>query len=99
MIINANFLQIDKHKISKLLYEAVNNINIDELQYGELEKNMVSAVIRDIINQKDISIKIDPKVLAYYLLITYPEYIKENEIVDSLVESLSEFCDGKDDIA
>gem|GEM_PF-6596448 len=68
------------------------------LIYGKIEKNNVCKVLRDMILQKSDAIVVYPKILAYYLLITRPEYIVDDKVdMDELLLSFQSTCDSIQD--
>jgi hypothetical protein len=79
-------------EIYKHLYAAIYSNNPGGLQYGKVEQTTVCSVLQDIIKQKNASIEIDPKALAYYLLLTNPEYIAANDSINDLIESFIQVC-------
>ncbi|HJK86941.1 MAG TPA: tetratricopeptide repeat protein [Candidatus Megaira endosymbiont of Nemacystus decipiens] len=87
-----DILNINNDTITNYLYRAINCDNIVGLGYGKIEQNSVCDILQNLIKEKNSTIIIHPKILAYYLLITNPEYIKEDDDVETLLKSLDELC-------
>ncbi|WP_341793712.1 MULTISPECIES: tetratricopeptide repeat protein [unclassified Rickettsia] len=90
-------LDIKTHLISKYLYTAMSSDNTEGLEYGILEKNSICTILKSIIEQENKAVRVNPKILAYYLLIKYPEYIFENDNINTLLKSLHDYCDRLQD--
>ena len=99
LIINSknDSLKVEHQEISKYLYKTINCYNVENLQYGRIEKNSVCDKLLHIIKEKNDTISVNPKILAYYLLITNPEYITEGDSVENLLNSLKYICDNQQD--
>ena len=70
------------------LYSAIASDDVDGLSYVQLDKDGICRVLSDIIKQKNADIEVNPKALAYYLLITHPEYTIEGpEMANALLET------------
>lgn len=85
-------LIVDSSEISKHLYAAINSNNLGGLQHGKIEQTTVCSILQDLIKQKNATVKVDPKVLAYYLLLTHPQYVLENDKVNDLVQGFTKAC-------
>jgi len=101
LIMNINKLATDPQKISNHLYAAIENKYNSDLLYGRLEQNSVCNLLKDIIKEKNTTIiTLSSKTLAYYLLTIYPEFIREPDTTDSLLDSFFVHCDNlQDEIA
>ncbi|MGC0372443.1 MAG: hypothetical protein DGJ47_001156, partial [Rickettsiaceae bacterium] len=97
LIVNENYkkLQIDKEAIAQYLYESVYCNNLGELSYGIIEKDTVCPVLQNLIKDLDTKIEVDPKILAYHLLITNPEYAMEGH---NVAEDLLEYANSNEEI-
>ncbi|MGC0372444.1 MAG: hypothetical protein DGJ47_001157, partial [Rickettsiaceae bacterium] len=95
LIVNENYkkLQIDEEAIAQYLYESVYCNNLGGLSYGMLEKHTICPTLQNLIQDPDTSIEVDPKVLAYHLLITNPEYTMEGH---NAAEDLLEYASNID---
>lgn len=100
LIMNADCLNIDPQEITYHLYSAIGGNEDSNLRYNEIEQNSVCNVLRDLIKEKNVPITISSKTLAYYLLITHPEYIREIDSPNGLLDSFRVHCNKlQDDIA
>lgn len=76
LILNKNKLAIDSSIISYHLYSVIQTESDETiLSYGRLEKNSVSPSIKKLIEKTKEAVQINPKALAYHLLLNNPEYI------------------------
>jgi tetratricopeptide (TPR) repeat protein len=82
--------------ISDLLYDIISSDG-EDLIYGVIEQNSVCRVLSDIIKQRNASVKINSKVLAYYLLITNSEYIREEDNIELVLNDF--FAEAVDEIS
>jgi len=84
--------------ISKHLYAAIKSGNDGSgLGYGNLEKNSVSPFLKSMILEKNNPITINPKILAYYLLIKHPEFIKAGDSLDNVLTLFTQACNNSQD--
>lgn len=92
LILNKGVLSIYPNIISKHLYEVIyGEDDGSALQYGKIEKNSVCKKLKELVEQNKTTITINPKALAYHLLITNPEYIVESgDAVESTIKNLIE---------
>ena len=99
LIINkdSDVLKITSQEISKQLYAAINCDNMGGLQYGKIEQDSICDILQNLIKQKNATISINPKVFAYYLLTTHPEYIKNGDSIENLLALFRSYCDNLQD--
>ena len=90
-------LNVTSQEISKQLYAAINCHNMVGLQYGKMQKNSTCEILQNLIKQKNATISINPKVLAYYLLTTHPECIKDGDSIEKLLALFRSYCDNLQD--
>jgi tetratricopeptide (TPR) repeat protein len=67
------------------------------LKYGKIEQNTVCNMLKDIIVHQNKIITITPQVLAYYLLIKYPEYRDAGETIERLLLAFESKCEQMQD--
>ena len=91
---NSNDFIVSSQEISNHLYIAINSGNRGDLNYGKMEQNSICAILAELINQKNNIIETDSQTLAYYLLIKNPQYIKEDDNIESLLQSFTSYCEN-----
>ncbi|PCJ28981.1 MAG: hypothetical protein COA94_03080, partial [Rickettsiales bacterium] len=84
-------------EISPHLHAAISSDNMSDLPYGRAEKDSVCEILQNLLSQRNAAIQVNPKVLAYYLLIKYPECMQETNTPDPLLKALRSHCDNLQD--
>ena len=97
LILNMNSLIIDPQEISKHLYAAIESKNIGGLQYGKIEQTSVCNILQELMKQKNTTINVDPKVLAYYLLATHSKFLIKDDKLEELLDSFCSYCNSMQD--
>jgi tetratricopeptide (TPR) repeat protein len=93
-------LKVALQAVSKHLYAAINYNNTEGLEYGKIEKDSICDILQNLIKQKNSTIQVNPKALAYYLLISNPEYIKDGDSIEFLLGAFKSYCDNlRDEIS
>ena len=92
---DSEILNIDKLKITEYLYNVINSDNIGILEYEVTAQKTVCDILQKIIEEKNASVIINPKILAYYLLIDNPEYIKEGH---NIIQDVLNYVDYNNEV-
>lgn len=93
LMIHGRALSIDRSEISDNLHKALNiDSGADCLNYYILDKNNVCPLIKQILQQKQKIVSINSKIFAHYLLITNQQYLKAEDKIEKLIESLDLLC-------
>ncbi|HJK87156.1 MAG TPA: tetratricopeptide repeat protein [Candidatus Megaira endosymbiont of Nemacystus decipiens] len=96
-----NNIEVNSDKVSGLLYKVINTKEDNsELGYRKTEKNFVLPIIKKLIEANEDNIIINPKTLAYYMLIANPEYIVEGDNIEDITKQFEEHCNYlKDEVS
>ena len=97
LILNAKALEaqnilVTKDQITELLYSTIASENTSGLSYSQAEKNNVVSLIKELLSVENKVVIIQPKSLAYYLLITHPQYLVEGENLDYFIDTFKNHC-------
>ncbi|MDF2966174.1 MAG: hypothetical protein K0Q51_1562, partial [Rickettsiaceae bacterium] len=97
LILNKNGLNNDAKEASHHLYTALNSESDGHLTYGKLDKNSTCSILKSIIEEKNGTIEVEPKILAYYLLIKHPQYIAGSDTLEDYFKDFVRACDKRSD--
>jgi tetratricopeptide (TPR) repeat protein len=86
------FVSHKSKEISYHLYQAINFNDNSKLIYGQMEKESPCQILQEILQDQSSTIEVNPKILAYYLLHTNPEYVTNKDEYKQFADFFEQYC-------
>ncbi len=87
--------KVNKSYITYYLLQAIEVKNVNELlKYNIYEQFIVDNLMKEVLHEGSYSIEMPPKLLCYYLLLKYPEYIPDdpNFKINKYIKLFKNYC-------
>jgi len=86
------FLSHKSKEIFHHLYQAIYCNDNSKLSYGQMEKASLCQILQEILQDQGSIIEVNPKILAYYLLHTNPESVKNKDEYEYFADCFEQYC-------